>query len=53
MAQGLSLQRVLTTEERSGHYAREDVRAEEKGQARACPAQSVARMAFTESQSTY
>ena len=42
MAQDFSLQRVLATEERSGHYARGSLCAlEGKRQARACPAPSV------------
>ena len=41
MAQDFSLQRVLVTEERSGHYGRGSMCAlEGKRQARACPAQS-------------
>ena len=42
MAQDFSLQRVLVTEERSGHYGRGSMCAlEGKRQARACPAPSV------------
>ena len=42
MVQDFSLQRVLATEERSGHYARGSMCAlKGKRQARACPAPSV------------
>ena len=54
MAQEFSLQRVLATEERSGHYARGSMCAlKGKRQARACPALSVTRKPLPWSQSKY
>ena len=48
MAQDFSLQRVLATEERSGHYGRGSMCAlKGKRPARACPAPSVIRKPFT------
>ncbi len=49
MAQDFSLQGVLATEERSGHYARGSMCAlKGKRQARACPALSVTREPYHE-----
>jgi hypothetical protein len=54
MAQNFSLQRVLATEERSGHFARGSMCAlKGKRQAKACPAQSVTRKPLPWSQSKY